>query len=225
VKNSKRSTLRGIKLGTYVFGTKSQAREFIRRILYAYRPTESLGADDQNIIVELLQLHPQAEQKIGCGVDSVQIENNQHGTVGFWVTRVDGSRTDFSYLSCLRPRTHHDDALAAFREAIQAQVTAFRSVVFANGPVQCPITGIEIRSVEAHIDHAVPFMDLITAFLIAQEIGLDDVLVSDTHDGSTRTVIMDAQLRDDWKLFHTEKAVLRAVHRTANLSILRRGLR
>ena len=45
-------------------------------------------------------MHPKANSKIGCGVKSIFVQEDQYGTFCFHVERVDGSEEDFSYRKC-----------------------------------------------------------------------------------------------------------------------------
>ena len=67
-------------------------------------------------------MHPEAGDKIGPGVDSFSVERapgRSFGTRCFWVTRSDGTRTEFSYLTCLsgKARSPLADLMDAARAA------------------------------------------------------------------------------------------------------------
>jgi hypothetical protein len=49
----------------------------------------------------LLERHPEYQDKARCGVDYFSIRNALYGTRCFEIVRIDGSKTDFSYLTCL----------------------------------------------------------------------------------------------------------------------------
>lgn len=166
--------------------------------------------------------HPEAPQKIGCGVHFFSVEQND-GSRGFWLTRTDGSRTDWSFLSCLTPPTPETEAKAGFRTAIRPQVAAFRARFdHAQEQPRCPITDEVLTESNVHIDHEIPFEELLDSFLRALALTLGDIKVKPTVDGSTTTELADEDLRVLWETFHQRNARLRAVSVQANLSILRR---
>ena len=71
---------------------------------------------------EIIQNHPEANIKIGCGIDHFEIRKTPWGNHCFIIIRIDGSIIDFSYLSCLRGSGEKDrkykDAKQAAREAV-----------------------------------------------------------------------------------------------------------
>jgi hypothetical protein len=87
---------------------------------------------------------------------------------------------------------------------------------FTNGHVLCAITNIPLAMEDVHVDHAPPwtfdriFNGLRTAYPNIQPI----------HVG-TRDVFGDRDV--EFRQFHNSRACLRLVHKTANLSLLRKN--
>lgn len=211
------------RFGEHSFTTKKAATEAIRKVLYAYNPGESLKEEDASFMANVLEHHPEAAMKIGCGVRSFQVENN-HPTRGFWITRTDGTRTDFSFLSCLTPPTPEMDARKAFRTEVRDQLVAFKANAFSSSAqLACAVTGVLLTSDRCHVDHYEPtFLELTEQFLASRGVAIVDVQVEPTLDGSTETKLLDRELAKAWAEFHT-RAKLRIVSAHANLSLLRRG--
>ena len=212
---------KAITVGERRFPSKKQAGDFIREILYRYAIGARVLSPDAEFLRDLLELHPEATQKIGVGVAFFRVQQNM-GSRGFWLYRVDGTSTDWSFLACLTPPSREAEARAAFRTAIRDQVAEFRTNLELSGLV-CPITGEPLTSFnQIHIDHEIPFEDLLARFLDDEEMELGRVAVVPTSDGSTDTELLDHGLRGAWQRYHRERALLRAVSRRANLSVLRR---
>ena len=72
----------------------------------------------------LWRRHPEAEAKIGPGVETIEIRAATYGTRCFWVMRIDGSCTDFSWRSCLRAPRPIDDFRKAMRWAVVDQTAS-----------------------------------------------------------------------------------------------------
>ena len=216
---------RPVIVGERRFSSKREAGDYVRGTLYRYATGERVSDEDARFLSDLLSLHPEAEQKIGCGVAFFSVEQNE-GSRGFWLTRIDGTRTDWSFLACLTPPTPEAEARAAFRTAIRPQVEEFRTAFLrrTDGP-RCPLTGEPLTVGNVHIDHDPPFEYLLDAFLRERGARLSDVKVKPTSDGSTVTELADSGLASEWAEFHRRTAGLRAVSVKANLSILRRGRR
>lgn len=216
--------IKPVVVGERRFTSKKAAKDFIHEIMYRNSIGQRVSEQDAEFLADLLQLHPEAPQKIGCGVRYFTVEQNE-GSRGFWLTRIDKSRTDWSFLSCLTPPTPESEARAGFRTAIRPQKTAFRAEfddLNAREQQRCPVTNELLVAGNTHIDHEPPFEDLLEAFLRESRITLSDVAVKPTTDGSTTTDLYDDELRIRWEEFHQRNAVLRAVSIKANLSILRR---
>lgn len=211
-----------VRIGDVVFKTKKAATEAVRGILYAYNVGSTLGAEHEAFMVDLFRLHPEWELKRGCGIASVQVEQNL-GTRGFWLTRTDGTRTDISFVKSLSPPRHEHDVRAALRTEVREQVREFKAASLTPGTI-CPITGHTLDAGNAHVDHAPPeFDELIAMFLVENQLSVDGISVNPTEDGSTDTLLADRELAARWQEFHREHARLRLVTKTANLSVLRRG--
>lgn len=212
-------------IGNTVFATKKSATEFYRRILYAYPENTTVSApQDHQALLDLLALHRSVTDKIGVGVLSFQVEVNPYRTVGFWLTRIDGSRTDWSFLECLSPSSQEKKVKCACRELIRAQTVAFRRRVFSQvGSLICPITGDTLtNSPETHIDHRITFDTLLEQFLLSEGITFADVGIRQTEDGELFDILEDATLADRWQQYHLLHAQLRCVAKRANIGILRR---
>ncbi|CAL0327085.1 unnamed protein product [Lupinus luteus] len=70
-----------------------------------YLDGEQLSEEDEKVVVErLLAYHPQTQDKIGSGLDSIMVDRHpqfRHSRCLF-VVRIDGGWIDFSYQKCLR---------------------------------------------------------------------------------------------------------------------------
>jgi hypothetical protein len=211
-----------VQIGDRVYRTKKDATAAIREVLYRYPVGATLNPEDAQFIAQLLLEHPEAKDKILCGVASFQIEQNGP-TRGFWLTRTDGTRTDFSYVSCLTPVTPERDALNGLRSAIKDQVMAFRDSEFGGREaVPCAVTGVPVERSNSHVDHKPTFAELVERFLAERNRTLGSIAVEPTTDGDTETRIADPELVSAWQEFHRKHASLRVVSRKANLSLLRK---
>ncbi len=210
-------------IGTRVYATKSAALDAIRCIRNeVYARTYTLPWED-SYLRDLIELHPDAEEKIGSGIDYFEARQNIGGTIGFWIVRVDGSETDFSFIRCLTPASHDVRVRIAMRREVRDQIAEYRSEFFSLDTDQrCPITNDRLTPQTSHVDHYSPtFLNLAHAFAIS--IGgypLIAVVAGDSVYGARFAFEGAAKV---WRDYHLEKAQLRVVSRRANLSILRRG--
>lgn len=211
-----------IKIGNEYFKSKDKATRRVQSILNnteKYSAGDSLGEDDFLFIRSLLDLHSESAAKVGCGVASIQIQKNSTNPKyrEFWITRKDGTRTEFSYIHCLESKSPEENAQMAMRNAVEPQIIAFRDSEFSGRQrVQCALSGKAVSSAESEVDHEIPFRKLVDDFLREEGIALGSVQVNATRDGETATLLADNEFCKRWCDFHQKHARLRIVTSEAN---------
>jgi hypothetical protein len=218
-----------IEIRGQVFPTKKAAEDAIRAIRDSVPIGKPIPPAALSFMLDVLERHPDAEQKIGVGVASMYVGvDREHGTKCFFLTRTDGTETDFSFKHCLTPRSPLQDLKSALRAEVAGQVINFRDNAFAeaaDGRITCPITQARITTKESHIDHEPPqTFDIIAKdFIAAQKIDPQKVEILGYEDGATVKRLADRQLAGLWLIYHGLRARLRVVSIRANLSDIRRG--
>jgi hypothetical protein len=207
-----------VLIGDRHFPTRTAAGDACRQVLYRHQPGQPIDAADAGFLTDLLRLHPEAAIKIGAGVSRFEVRANPlYGGVGFWVVRVDGTATDFSFNQCLRPSDHRQRALHAMRVSIADQIIAWRDRHFAAGPVNCALTGVPVTAPACHVDHAEPtFLELAERFA-ATEGGWASVEVSTSPEATIGPRLTRPDQQDRWQAHHDRVASLRIVTPRANL--------
>lgn len=205
-------------IGKTCFASKSAARSAIQSILYHYKPGDRIDESDGQFLLEVISLHPHASLKIGCGIEFFSVEQYPWNQ-GFSLIRVDGTKTDWSFLVCLTPPTPAQEANKGFRTEIRVQIKDFRCALFREGHPVCALTGVPlINDLSTHIDHHDPTYDeLLKTFLEQQHLELHNVAVNATQDNDLETYLVDRTLAMAWQTFHKKHAKLRAVTKQANL--------
>ena len=59
-----------------------------------------ISVEDAEVLLAILQLHPDAKEKIGVGVTHFSVRSADFGSQCFWVNRIDGTTEKFSYRAC-----------------------------------------------------------------------------------------------------------------------------
>ena len=202
-------------------GWKTKARNRCREIIAATKNGELVTGDDAEFLLWLLDRHPRAAEKIGCGVAGFTVQDAGMGTRCFVVHRVNGSSTDFSFYSCITAPDSTVLVRKAMRRAVADQVTEYKQASAARGPLICAITGQVLSWDNAHVDHAPPIFVALAddwAKQVGGYLAIRLTLAADNQLGRTLTP-GDA---DEWADFHRANAHLRIVSRLANLSLLRK---
>lgn len=90
-----------IEIGELTFKKKGDAVEYFRNMLAKYDVGDRVSAQDSKILQDLLVKHPDANEKVGQGIDFFSVRSADFGTKCFWVTRMDDTSVKFSFYSCL----------------------------------------------------------------------------------------------------------------------------
>jgi len=217
--------------------TQSAALAHFKVMLARYSDEEVVeDRVDHDDLIALLERYDavivDGPSKIGNGVDSFFRRRNTgdgYSTPGFWVRRVDGSETDFSYLAAVRgaPKSNAQEFYDACRAAVAADLKAAKARHFKTygdelGRVPCELTDELITIESAHIDHAYPtFGQLVLSFRAARgwqhEVRPGTVTVP--ADSQTTTTFVDPAVVAAFRQFHHGAAILRIVARTRNLAM------
>lgn len=208
------------------FRTKKDIERHVRSIIEQHDVGSLLGDDESVFLLDLLQRHHRAAQKIGIGIASIRVDLNTEWkpTKMFTLIRRDGSETDFSYRACIYPRNKTQDFQEACRQAVIADVLQFKRDYYlrqadAFNRVQCVVSRKFIDWNQAHVDHDQPwpFREIVKAYRIERNIDIDAVDLIGDEDGESQYRFRDAAIVADFQEFHRQRARLRVIGREANL--------
>jgi hypothetical protein len=221
-----------LEIGALPFPTKDAAKEHFRNILYRHVIGSRIPDPDATALSWLLERHPEFDQKIGVGIEYFSVRDAIYGTRCFEIVRTDGSKTDFSFGSCVhgKPPPPLTEALAALRAEVTGDILKKKREWFLEhgdneGRVACAITGARVTIDEAHADHAPPrpFGTLAISFLTARGIRPGPSLVTPPGDNQYQPLLADRNLARAWSDYHHELAVIRIVAKSANLTTAHEG--
>ncbi|MFG1880163.1 DCL family protein [Sphaerisporangium sp. NPDC049003] len=197
-------------IGVRRYPTKGAAEEAIRGVLSRYEVGDVVNQEADDLLLrDLLDMHPEADAKIGSGVDCFRVMRTPRGNYkGFLVVRTDGSSIDFSYQSCLKPPTHEQRVKAAMRTEVRPQVNAFFELRKSAGTLVSDQSGTPLATDGTHVAYfrGPSFLDIAVQF--ADAAGGWDVfqLTPTTEPGLA--VFADSGLAARWHAFHREHAIL-----------------
>lgn len=226
-----------VVIGQRSFSTQKKALDHFKALLHRYQDGQRVGdSEDHADLVALIERYDLVLEAVGepaKGANQISrfVRKLNTGTgwstPGFWVVRVDGTETDFSYIDAIKgkPKGRSQDFYNACREAvaldlIRAKKQAFSQYGDDNGRVECELTGNLITIAEAHLDHAWPyFSHLVSGFRAARGWAreIPDGVVSAPADRQTTATLLDRTVADAFRTFHHDQAILRVLSREANL--------
>lgn len=213
-----------VTLGRFTFKSKTAAKDALRSIRDAVEDRQLILDDDAvDLLLGVVAAHPQASQKVGVGIAGFFVARSpDYSTRCFYLRRVDGSETDFSWNEAMSPTSPITRLRMACRNATMDQKLEFKDrewPVGDRGERICPITSKEFTRETAHVDHQPPqtFMKIVDDWLTAE--GLEIVDVPIDHMGDLRSVdtFANARQAESWSEFHRMHAVLRLVSAEGNL--------
>lgn len=211
------------------FASKSAAIALIREMLARYRDNQDIGEEDSQLLRDLLERHPEAPEKIGGGVKRFyRARAVGEPTSCFHLERLDGSTTDFSYMSCVNGKGEslYQQFVEACSQAVRQDLTQAKRDHFdkegdAAGTVKCDVTGERVSFKEAQLDHKKPmtFQVIVMTFIAAYGIEIKAEMLSAPADNQYVTTFVDEDLEQRFRRYHHKVAVLRIVKTRVNRSL------
>ena len=186
-----------------------------KSILYGPPPTE----DDKKFLMKILLMHPNASEKIGCGVKDFFV-----GKGCFWLVRQDNSTTDFSYIKCLQGKHYPlQEFSMCCRAAVSEYVFYIKLKLYneqnVDGFIVCPISGQKVDFSNIHIDHHKPkFREIVRSFIKDNNIEVSSDMVA-RGDKQLGIKFRDIELAKRFLEYHNKIATFRLLSKTANISI------
>ncbi len=208
------------------FNTKEEVTKYVQEILYRYDDYQFLNKTDFNFIHDLLENgHHNPIKKIGCGISGFFVKKNMYNKRGFFIKRLDGSETDFSFVKCIHPKSSLQDLKSACRSAIREDIVKFREDFFSknkdlNGFVTCPFTHEKVSVDNCHVDHIPPdtFNKIFSDWLSSQNIEPKSIELTGYDDGDMTKEFVDKDIEKSFVSFHKERMNLRITSPLGNLS-------
>jgi len=215
-------------IGGLEFKTKKAAKEYFKRMLAKYRDGDMVSDEDSVYLDKLIERHPEAAQKIGVGIKKFYRQITDEGTSCFWLERNDGSKTEFSYLTCVdaKGKSLYQEFAEACRECVKKDLIETKKEYFGKhaepgGRVSCDITGEMIKFDESHLDHKKPmtFQVIVRTFIAAHSITLSRNVLTEPRDQQFTTAFTDKDLSEKFRDYHHNVAQLRVIKSKLNLSL------
>ena len=201
--------------------TKVKIKKIIQTILNNSNLNEWLNEEEHEIILELLKNHPNYNTKKGNGIKGFKIQYNHYKKRGFYLYRIDGTFTDFSYLQCLNPQTLLFKIKKACRNSIQEYIISFKIRSFQNSnSVKCEISGKELTFNTCEVDHYNPtFKEIFEEWISNKKITYGDI--NNSQDNNELTSFTNKELNQSFKEFHNKVANLRILSPEINRELER----
>ncbi|WP_327740464.1 DCL family protein (plasmid) [Streptomyces nojiriensis] len=197
------------RIGQRTYPTKGKAQEAVRAVLHGYPVHRTVDDPEHHLLLlDLLDMHPYAEDKIGPGVEAFAIAPPPRGPHPcFQVIRTDGTRIDFSYQDCLKPRTYRQQVLNVMGDEIRQTKTDYFEARRAGGTLLSDFSGQPLDGTNTAVSYfrGPSFNEIAEEF--ADSLGGWEAieLTSSAEKGLGRFV--DRDLAERWFIHHQDRAV------------------
>lgn len=197
-------------VGERRFRTKNASYTFAKKLLTEHGTGKAKG-ELNNYLSDLILLHPEYNQKKGCGIDYFEVSTNEAGYFTTLINRVDGSCVPFSWfqLSNFKINTYKDNLINAMRQAISSDTEKFRETA----EMICIACGSTER---LQVDHIYPpFKKIRDDFWDENE---ESPKVFANHEVYNCAVFRDEDIdyHNKWVEYHNKKAKYQILCSTCN---------
>ena len=141
-----------VVLPSRVFPTQKSAEDYFQSVMNTYDIGERIhDPEHRQLLLELNDRHKDGPEKAGVGISHFYVDKTEAGDYpvwadarGIWIGRIDGSKTDWSYLTAIRKPSKQANFKDALRVAVNDLRIKLRDEAFARGPVKCALTDVII---------------------------------------------------------------------------------
>ena len=207
-------------IGDLSFKSKKDCENYTRTLIHSLGCCEIKKEHPEYIFFKnLIQRHPNSDEKVGAGIDFFYIEPNPMMKKYYqtMIRRIDGTQIDFSWVQCCNERKRSTQELLtrAMRTAVKEDVIKFKQ---NQRPLICSVCKAMGELYEDyHVDHHNPsFQTLKDTFLIKRE---SPVSFEDCKKYNlTLFKDEDKKFKNDWIDFHNENCNFQILCRGCNFS-------
>jgi hypothetical protein len=93
-----------LTIGQRRFETRVAAHRYVEDLLYSLPFKVAIQEPHHSFLKALISRHPRAEEKVGKGIDHFTVEHSVRGRRCFCLTRIDGTKADFTMSACILGR-------------------------------------------------------------------------------------------------------------------------
>lgn len=195
------------KLNPDDFSSKKELKEFVAAFLKnAVEKNFGQFTDLETAFLHLLLArHPEAKEKMGCGILRFFVTRNFGGRPHLEFMRKDGSRDSVSWVTCVSGISQNLKAriVAALRNEIREDIVLAKELAIKNGDkCECGLIFLDFSQFE--MDHINSFKLIVDRFMSYYSYTLD----LEKRSGGLE-FLKDRQFANLWQVFHMTNSVLK----------------
>lgn len=204
------------------FQTTGEFKAYVQKLLVDLEQGVVVKEPFHSFLCQLVLRHPEAADKIGMGIKHFKVlTNTNYGGKNrcFYLFRVDGTHTDFSYQKCVSTPTPWQEYIDALRSTVMDHFVQTREDMFGqNEEILCPIKNIMITRSVSYCDHVAPytFSALVDRFNDEEWIHEQNPPMTEGGDRTCGRRLQDKGTEERWRYFHVMNAKLRIISKEAH---------
>ncbi|MFJ1796553.1 DCL family protein [Kitasatospora griseola] len=141
-------------IGQRRYDTKGKAKAAVQAVLHGHPVGTELEGEEFDLIRDLLDMHPDAEDKIGPGAAAIRIGPPLIGRYpGFEVVQTNGEVIDFSYQEPFKPRTRRQEVHKVMQVEIRDLKTAYFDSRLSAGTLFSDLSGVPLTTDDTAVSH------------------------------------------------------------------------
>lgn len=204
------------------FTTKADWMKAVQAVRERHQEGWALFGEDASLLMDTLASHPRVKDKVGCGIKSIVLgtSSNDWGNKCFFIVRVDGSREEFSYRSCISPKNPWRYFTDAMRSMVNPSIEAWKDEAFSRAVTYpCAECSIPLWRASAVVDHAHPrpFEVLVKLWLETRCLEFEALDYRKNQTGLYS--FTDPMLTHNWVGFHNTNASPRLLCQRCNAKL------
>jgi hypothetical protein len=204
---------------------KKQKTEKCQAILKKYSLNEPI-LEEYDFLIDLFKGHQGWLIKNGLGIKSIHVGNTKYGNRCFYITRIDDSITDISYIQCIKGKKQTDleKIKHACRSAIVPIIKKYRDNNVVYGKTTCAVSNEILLEGMTDIDHYdMTFIEMFNLWI--QNYDLSNLVqkLNIHKDMCHEWYFVDNEIKDEFIKFHNAHCKLRAVTKYVNQVLLRKN--
>ncbi len=208
-----------ISFGKFNFRTRKACEEDSRQRINSYSPGSIMSTDDKTYFEALFTLHSEYDEKVGTGIQDIEVGLDFHKNRCLFIIRKDNSKVVISWRHCIQPYSKKMVVSYAFRRAIKNTVMQFKNEMVTAGST-CPKLGLTLTYNNSHVAYInESFEEILTSFLSFNNLSYESIELIDpeSQDKDQRGIIACKEILSSWQAFHSEKAKFQLLSIEANL--------
>lgn len=191
--------MRRITIAGREFSSRTAAKACAKGILDKYNVGDCIDEGEQAFLAAAIALRgpEKLQEKTGPGIKNIFIGYSGSGIKAFFIRRIDGSETDFSYIKCFKEKhSHFSDFAQACRNAIKDDKAALK-------------IGLGYAKYDVHHDD-VAFKNIVQTFIESNQIDIQGVTYH-TGDNVEGRYFRDESLIASFREHHSRLASLQVL--------------